>query len=449
MTAVDLNRLPDYLQSQRWFISKGLPIKEISVIDHLDIAVEGHPTCPGPFVIAIIEVAYELGPRERYQLLVSPQPDGGVSPALEEDEFCRELLRIVREGRSLPSGTGALRGEAFPGAQLLLKKLPSSPRVRRLTEEQSNTSVIFEEQAILKVIRRIEPGLNPELEMGRFLASHPGFKAAPALLGAIELEGPASATLAVLHEYVRAESDGWKHVVEAFRASPSPAPSLLKETAQLGRILAQLHLTLSSDSADPAFAAEPIQHEDLQRWSSSIIGELGVTIAEAEKRIPDLGGLREPLVERIKRLAQVEPSGKKIRVHGDLHLGQVLRVRGDWLVFDFEGEPTRSFNQRREKYTPLKDVAGMLRSFVYAQAAVELKGAPPGDRATPCRQSFLNGYVEAIAGSDLLPSEQAFHTVLDTFELERTVYELRYELQSRPDWVPIPIRSLREMGKAP
>ncbi len=118
------------------------------------------------------------------------------------------------------------------------------------------------------------------------------------------------------------------------------------------------------------------------------------------------------------------------------------------MLFDFEGEPARAFNQRREKFTPLKDVAGMLRSLTYAQAAIELEGAAAGDRASPARRAFLEGYAQATASSDFLPGGEAFDTVLDAFELERTVYELRYELRNRPDWVPIPVHSLRQMGKA-
>ncbi len=448
MTEVDLSKLPDYLARQRWFGSKGVPIKGISLVDHVAIEVKGDSPCAGRSVIAVIEVTYELGARERYQLHVCSAPDGSVVPALEFDDHCRELLRICLEKRAIPSGTGMLRGEAFAGSRLRLERISPSARVRRLTEEQSNTSLVFDDQAILKVIRRIEPGLNPELEIGRFLSAHPSFKSAPALLGAIELEGPASATLAVVHEYLQAESDGWKHVLAQFRQHPVPGEGLLQEFFALGKVVGDLHLTFASDPSDPAFAPEPIQQVDLQRWSSSIIGELGVTFAEAEERVPDLAQIRARLVEKAKRLGQVAPSGMKTRVHGDLHLGQVLRVSGEWMIFDFEGEPARSFNQRREKFAPLKDVAGMLRSLSYAQAAVELEGATPGDRASPCRRAFLEGYLQVTAPSPLLPVGEAFDAVLEGLELERTIYELRYELHSRPDWVPIPVRSLRELGKA-
>src|SRR5260370_8517963 len=143
-----------------------------------------------------------------------------------------------------------------------------------------------------KVIGKIEAGTDAELEMGRFLASRPAFKSAPALLGAIELEGTNGATLAVLHQYVQSENDGWNYLLAAFRESPVPMPALLKDMAQLGRVLAELHLTLSSDPTDPSFAPEPIHQEDLQRWSSSIIRKLGLTFAEADKRISDLCALR-------------------------------------------------------------------------------------------------------------------------------------------------------------
>jgi trehalose synthase-fused probable maltokinase len=446
---VDLQRLPDYLQSQRWFGSKGLPIKNISVVEHMEIKSGADSACPlGVFVLAIIEVAYEIGQPERYQLLVCPQPDGSLASAIENEAFARLLLEIIREERVVASGANALHGLAFPQSQPRLSRIPPGARVRPIVEEQSNSSVVFDEQAILKVIRKIESGLNPELEIGRFLLSRPEFKGAPALLGALQIEGPTSATLAVLHEHVLAEDNGWRHVLDAFRASPKPGADLLSAVARLGSVLAGLHLTLASDPNDPAFCPEPIQQEDLQRWSSSIIGELGVTFAEVEKRMPELGSLRDPLVETAKRLAQAPPSGKKIRLHGDLHLGQVLRVRGDWMIFDFEGEPARSFHQRREKHTPLKDVAGMIRSFEYAQAAVELEGAAPGDRAGACRDAFLEAYLSGLGGSDLLPRPDAFSVVLTALELERTVYELRYEMQSRPDWVRIPLRTLQKMGTA-
>jgi len=446
----DLSQLSQFLQQQRWFGSKGIPIKQVALIEQADFPVASDAACPGGvFSIAIAEVTYDLGTPERYQLLVCRRPDGTVTPALQQDAIARELLRLIRGNLSIPSGSGRIRGESFPEFRAVVEKLSASPSIRRMEVEQSNSSVVFDERAILKVIRKIEAGVNPELEMGRFLATHPGFKWAPALLGAIFLEGPVEATLAVLHQFIPAESDAWKYTLGVFRDRPRLPPAFLDEVKKLGSVLGQLHLVLASEPNDPAFTPEPIQKEDLQRWSSSIIGEIGVTVAAATRAIPELADRRDALVERARKLAKIAPSGKKIRGHGDLHLGQVLRSRGEWFIFDFEGEPARSFNQRREKHTPLKDVAGMLRSFAYAAAAVELEGAAPGERAFACRDAFLDGYLRTTKSSGLLPEgEEGFRVTLEALELERSVYELRYELQSRPDWVRIPARTLLDMGMA-
>jgi trehalose synthase-fused probable maltokinase len=138
--------------------------------------------------------------------------------------------------------------------------------------------------------------------------------------------------------------------------------------------------------------------------------------------------------------------GQKLRIHGDLHLGQVLRAEGQWLIFDFEGEPARTFTQRREKYSPLRDVAGMIRSFDYAEATVLLEGNAPGPRMVPSREAFLEGYREATRGAAFLPGDDAtFWGMLRAFELEKLLYEVRYEMQNRPDWVRIPVQALLRM----
>jgi maltokinase len=291
------------------------------------------------------------------------------------------------------------------------------------------------------VIRKIDFGNNPEWEMGQFLRKY-GFKHMPELLGGVVLEGAVHSTVAVVHEFVSAESDGWHWMVTNFRASPTPPPAVLEEVRKLGERLAEMHAVLATPSDDPIFDPEPLLREDLQRWASSIIGELGVTIAYARERVPELARLHDSVMERINRLAGLEPSGLKTRHHGDLHLGQTLRSQGDWLIFDFEGEPARTYAQRREKHTPLRDVAGMLRSFAYASASVELEGSPEGDRVRPTRQAFLEGYRGATRVKNLLPRDRDFEVVLQTLELEKVLYELRYELNHRPNWVPIPTRML-------
>jgi trehalose synthase-fused probable maltokinase len=234
-------------------------------------------------------------------------------------------------------------------------------------------------------------------------------------------------------------------VLESLRRNSGPEASLLAELKSLGRVVGELHRALASDTEDPAFAPEPIQVEDLQRWSSNVIGEMGVTLAMASDLDPTLFRNRTPLVERAQRLAHVAASGQQMRIHGDLHLGQVLRQGNRWLIIDFEGEPSRSFTQRREKTSPLKDVAGMLRSLDYAAATVGLEGEARRQCVKPTHRAFLEGYRAATAGAAFLPTDaETFDVMLDVFELEKTLYEVRYELQNRPDWVRIPLEALKQ-----
>ncbi|MDY7231511.1 phosphotransferase [Hyalangium rubrum] len=438
MTPVDLTKLPDYLKQQRWFSGKAWPIKSVSVVDHATLDFG-----PCAFSLAIVEVQYELGHPERYLLPVKPSADG-IQDALDDVECLRALFQLIREKREVSSASGKVHGEWLSTSDGMVS-LPEQPAVRRLMVEQSNTSVVIGEKAILKIIRKLESGVNPEHEMGRFLATRTSFRATPTLLGALHLEGAAGATLAVVHRFVPNAVDGWKYTLEQFRKSGVES-TFLDEMKELGRRLGELHRALSSDSTEPAFTPEPVLQEDLQRWSASIMGELGVTLAEAGKHHPDLERQRERLMEHARRLAHVTPSGQKTRIHGDLHLGQVLRAEGQWLIFDFEGEPSRTFTQRREKYSPLRDVAGMVRSFDYAEATVLLEGGAPGPRMVPSRDAFLAGYREATRGAPFLPTDDAtFWTMLRAFELEKLLYEVRYEMQNRPDWVRIPVQALLRM----
>ncbi len=439
MTPVDLTQLPEFLKQQRWFAGKAWPIKSVSVVDHATLDFG-----PCAFSLAVVEVLYELGKSERYLLPVKPSADG-VQDALEDVDCLRPLFQIIREQREYGSASGRIRGEWLdtPDAHL---SLPDPIPVRRLMVEQSNTSVVFGEKVILKIIRKLEAGVNPEHEMGRFLATRTSFRATPTLLGAMVLEGVAGGTLALVHRFVPNAVDGWKYTLEQFRKAGPLEAAFLEQMRELGRRLGELHRALASDASDPDFSPEPVLLEDLQRWSASIVGELGVTLADAGRLHVDLERQRERLMEYAKRLAHVTPSGQKIRIHGDLHLGQVLRSENQWLIFDFEGEPSRTFTQRREKYSPLRDVAGMLRSFDYAEATVLLEGSAPTPRMAPSRDVFLEGYREATRGAVFLPQDDAtFGVMLRAFELEKLLYEVRYELQNRPDWVRIPVQALLRM----
>ncbi len=434
----DLTQLPEYLKTRRWFSGKAWPIKDVSLVDHVDLEAAGRS-----FALAIVEVRYELGAPERYLLPVKVQ-DGRLIEAIDDDELMRALLELVREGGRVASGGGALVGERAEGSDQIWSELPASPSVRRIQLEQTNTSIVFGEAVVLKLLRKVEPGVNPEREMGLFLARR-HFTRAPELVGWLQLLGPADAAVAVLHRFVRDARDGWRWVLEAFRAGERPSSEQLALVRRLGERVGEMHLCLASDETDPRFAPEPILGEDFSRWSSSIIGQLGVALAEVASIAPELYARRTELTERAKRLAHLAPSGQKLRVHGDLHLGQVLLHEGDWLIFDFEGEPNRSYAQRREKHSPLKDVAGMLRSFTYAEAAVVLSGGKKAGRDAAAREAFLNGYWDATRSARFLPADgDALEGLLDALELEKAIYELRYELHHRPEWVRIPIASLME-----
>jgi maltokinase len=215
---------------------------------------------------------------------------------------------------------------------------------------------------------------------------------------------------------------------------------LVNEARELGARIGELHVALA-DEGDPAFAPEPIRPDDLQRWSRTLLSELENTVRLAAEAVPQLAARSRGLRGRIERLATAAPSGIRIRQHGDLHLGQVLRSDGQWLIFDFEGEPARTLAQRREKHSPYKDVAGMLRSFAYAAATAEKRGDSLDHVQTSLRRAFLEGY--GSRASRLLPdNEETARALLDALELEKVLYELRYELGHRPDWVAIPARDL-------
>src|SRR5438067_6070711 len=273
--------------------------------------------------------------------------------------------------------------------------------------------------------------------MGAFLARR-GFTATPPLLGGIAVEGAVNATAAVAHRFVRVESDGWTYLLTAFRQGSLP----LDEIRELGTRVGEMHAALASDPSDPAFAPESIIREDLARWSEALLRELDETVRVARASVPEIDARKPRLEQRIRAFAQTEPGGVRIRQHGDLHLGQVLRSEGHWLIFDFEGEPARTLEERRAKHSPFKDVAGMLRSLAYAAGAVEVEGGPPQrERLSSARQEFLRGWRAAAAA--LVPDDpRQADAMLRALELEKLLYEIRYEVGHRPDWVRIPARDL-------
>ncbi|HEY6908850.1 MAG TPA: sugar phosphotransferase [Myxococcales bacterium] len=429
MADLDLDALPAWLSTRRWFGGKGRPIASVRVADEARLR---------HLRVLTLEVAYRSGPSpERYLVPLREGMDVPLEEALDE-ESCRIVFGILRERREVRTREGVLRGERFDAQGSALDALPERPGVRRLSAEQSNTSLVFGDAVILKLIRKLVPGRNPELEVGALLARR-GFRSTPALLAALTLSNDVEATIGVAHRFVQVDCDGWSYVLEALARDGGASVALLEEVRELGARVGEMHVALA-DPDDPAFAPEPVARDDLQRWSRTLLSELEETVKVASSAVPGLAAKAPELRSRIARLAEAKPSGVRLRQHGDLHLGQVLRSQGEWLIFDFEGEPARPVSERRQKHAPWKDVAGMLRSFAYAAAAAEKRGAPAIPRE-PLRRAFLDGY--RSRASPLLPGDPATaQALLDSLELEKLLYELRYEVGHRPDWVGIPARDL-------
>ena len=307
--------------------------------------------------------------------------------------------------------------------------------------EQSNSTVVLDDALALKVFRRLLPGDNPELEMLRFLQTH-GFENIAALAGWYELVGERlEATLGVLQRFVADGRDGWEFAL-------SEPDAFLERAQELGAVTGRLHSVLASDMNDPDFAPEEPGDEALGLLIATIDEEIErafFDLREDDEAVQPILGRGQELRERLRMLSHQSAGGRLIRHHGDYHLGQTLLAADGWIILDFEGEPARSLPERRRKRSPLRDAAGMLRSFAYAASAADL---PPGWEAE-ARASFLDGYFGAVEPALLPAGDAAIAKLLSIHELEKAVYELRYELNNRPDWVPIPVAAIVRLLDAP
>ena len=433
-------RLIDFIRSRRWFASKTREVTQANVLDRASLH-EGEPELN----VELVEVVFDTGTHETYQLLTS----GEELDALADPRHVRELVHMIRAGVTLPAGEGVLEFRALEGFASLGTELTSA---RLITSEQSNTSIVFDEELILKVFRRLEPGVNPELELLRFLTEH-GFANIAQLAGWYAYVGrPLDATLGVLQQYVGDALDGWELALDELESAPERFLTRLK---RLGEVTGSMHAVLGSVSNDPTFSPEDPSTESLALLTATVdeeISRIFVELPEDVEALDPIRGRGEEVRESLALLSHAGSFGKTIRTHGDLHLGQTLwaQDRGDWVIIDFEGEPARSLAERRRKRSPLRDVAGMLRSFAYAVSAVEiLRGATaPEGWETRAREEFLNGYMQTVDQSLLPAGDAAFNRLLTVFELEKAVYELRYELNNRPEWIHIPVAGILRMLEA-
>jgi len=404
--------LEDWLTQQRWFASKAREVAGASVLR--EVPLSDDPA----LVLKIVEVRFNAGTHELYQLL--PGEDGAV-------HALAELF-----GREAVAGEVSFHGGRTP-----------TGHVRPMGAEQSNSSIVFGEQQVLKVFRRIEPGINPELEMLRFLSTRE-FENVAALTGWYDYSGELmQATLGILQQFVAEARDGWQLALD------DPL-GLLHRLPELGAATGRMHSVLGSDATDPAFAPEEPGDEQLALLTATIdeqIERVFIDLPSDEPALEPILGRGEEIRDRLQLMSHVGVGGRLIRHHGDYHLGQTMLRDAGWVILDFEGEPARSLLDRRRKRSPLRDVAGMLRSFAYAASASELlRGVPaPDGWEDSARSAFLDAYLATVDHTLLPAGQHAIAKLLAIFELEKAVYELRYELNNRPDWVPIPVAGIARL----
>jgi maltokinase len=426
----DERELIDFVIGQRWFGSKTRDVIHARIVDRAVLRAD-EPRLE----LQLVEIGFDTGTHETYQMLTNEGLD-----ALADPRHVRELVHMMRGARKLTAGEGVVEFGVVEGFVGLGQELRDA---RPISAEQSNTSIVFDEELILKVFRRLEAGINPELELLRFLTER-GFSGIAALEGWAAHSGRLiNATLAILQHFVPGQGDGWTLAVESLE-SGDPA-AFLSRLRSLGEVTGSMHTVLGSESGNPSFCPEEPSVELLSLLTATIDEEIEQVFAGLPERpeLEPIAGRGEDVREQLRARSQIGGVGRVIRHHGDYHLGQVLWTRDGWIVIDFEGEPARSLPERRLKRSPLRDVAGMLRSFAYVASAVEIGGGvrPPPGWEEEARSEFLAGYRETIERT-LVPSGESFDRLLQIFELEKAVYELRYELDNRPDWVPIPVAGI-------
>jgi len=362
--------------------------------------------------------------------------------------------------------------------------VPDETEIRVGSVEQSNTSIIFDREAIFKLFRKLEEGIHPDVEVNEFLTLRARFAHTPAVIATARFERRGMPTVSgVLQEYLPDSRDAWAYAIECaepyFTAPPGdrdPKNLFVPDAGRLGEVTRHLHEALASDHGDPAFAPERATPENLDRWAQRTRQTIRDALTALERRLSDLHRDRAAeakiLMQRRDRYLDWvneivdglgDDLGARTRAHGDYHLGQVLHTAsGEFMVIDFEGEPTRPLEERREKISPLRDVAGMLRSFGYAAATLAKSVEKRTDMSTrelragrwerDVRNAFLSGYLapeDGITGGQedgILPANESHVKMLIAlFETEKAFYELSYELNHRPEWVGIPMRGISKL----
>ena len=518
--------MPAYLQGCRWFGGKARPIRAVRLIDAIPFSADaiavrlttwevqylgkGPEIYFLPLMFAAAERAFETRQANPQAVVAQlkirdaeQETEGILCDAAYDVGFAKALLAALARGRRFRANGAEIWAEPSKVFRNIAGSGETALEPTVLKREQSNTSIVYGDRLILKLIRRVTEGLNPDLEIGRFLTEEAEFAFTPPLAGALQLRrgrGDA-AMLGIAQGLVPNEGDAWSYALDSLAryfdeisarrlgaqdAPPAP-PSLVESLDEeipelarasigsflpsmqlLGQRTAELHKALASNLKNAAFAPEPLSALDrrsLYQGMRTLTDQTLSLLAKRFKELPEpvraeadkVLKLEETIFARFRQLLTINNPGMRIRCHGDFHLGQVLFTGKDFVIIDFEGEPARPLGERRMKRPPLRDIAGMLRSFNYA-ATVKLKSqtARPEDslalkswaRFWHCWVSvaYLKGYLDAVANAAFLPATRAeLANLLDICLLEKAIYELSYELNNRPDFADVPIAGILEI----
>jgi maltose alpha-D-glucosyltransferase/alpha-amylase len=524
-----------YAVQRRWFRSKARARKDVHIVDV--IKLDGDPR----FAIVLLQVDYAHGRSETYVMPVAFAEDAGPQESLRlpslviahvdvanapgrghiggvlydalcSDQFGAALLRAMVQGVGGTGDKGSFTGNALAALREVPAETPLTPRLT--SAEQTNSSIVYGDKLMLKILRVVEEGPSLEYEIGHFLSTRePPYKGVPRLAGALEYQprsvGDAPphepSTLGTLFQFVPNQGDAWQFTLDALDRyfdkvlsterrpeQPPIEPQSLVQRARiapsdrvidwvgaymdrirlLGLRTAELHMMLASDTSDPLFAPEPYDIMHQQSMYGSVSAHMARTFEVLRNRLSSLMPEARPLAEQVlahesqidrllERVTRRRIDVIRTRIHGDYHLGQVLWTGDDFVIIDFEGEPGRPLSQRRFKRSPLRDVAGMLRSLEYASAAALRDGRHRPEDAPVLQRwaeawsqwvsgSFLGGYLDRVASTRIVPpNDTDLELLLRFFVFEKVVYEIGYELNNRPDWVEIPMRGLLALLQTP
>jgi maltose alpha-D-glucosyltransferase/alpha-amylase len=495
---IETEALPPYLARRRWFGSKDRKILSTKLARY-DVIPSRNDE------VLLAEIAVELDDRTDHYLMPlgvawddqSADPiiqqlalvrlrrhrrTGYLTDAFAIDALPRSILAALKERRVTKLSDGELR--CLPTSLIDSIEIGNDIEIHRMSAEQSNTSLIAGDVAILKILRRVTAGIHPETEMTRYLTEG-GFTNAPPLLGEIVRTDSESTprTLIVVQGFVRNQGDAWQWTLDALnRAVDSVSHSPLSDedeadvlagylpfAAAIGRRLAEMHALLSLESDNPDFSPEPATEADAAEWGETAQKQIDAAFTvtssftpadeESQRALFNLRAMRNRLSEVLPKLAATGIGTLRTRIHGDFHLGQVLATQGDAYLIDFEGEPAKPLAVRRAKSSPLRDVAGLMRSFDYAAATIgrsttigvtgraeERRAALLRRFVTDASASFLEAYRAVLQEAPRSwVSPETWHELLDLFLIEKSAYEICYEAANRPAWLPIPLRGMAEL----